>query len=150
LFKNNNVLEVSEGVYKTSSHVKEINNKTFAFLKNIEKLIISKNVEDIKKHAFSDLNVKTIVFEENSKVSSIGNRAFYKVSNLTSINMPNSINNIGDYAFYDARSLVSIEIPKNIKSIGLCVFNPSLPPAFINNLTKYTITTKKGTKTSRL
>ncbi|MDD4090169.1 MAG: hypothetical protein PHY22_00470 [Acholeplasmataceae bacterium] len=34
-------------------------------------------------------------------------------------------------------------------SLNAC-YNPSLPPAFINNLTKYTITTKKGTKTSRL
>lgn len=33
------------------------------------------------------------------KVTSIGEKAFYKCSSLTSINIPNSVTYIGDYAF---------------------------------------------------
>ena len=33
------------------------------------------------------------------KVTTIGNRAFYKCTNLTSITIPNSVTTIGDWAF---------------------------------------------------
>jgi len=135
LFKNNNVLEVSEGVYKTSSHVKEINNKTFAFLKNIEKLIISKNVEDIKKHAFSDLDVKAIIFEENSKVSSISSNVFNEANNLTNIiiNEKNEYYSSLDGVLYNKDQTILIKypegrseeefiIPNSVTSIGNYAF----------------------------
>ncbi len=49
---------------------------------------------------------------------SIGKGAFLCCSNLTNINIPESVTSIGNEAFRDCRSLTSIMIPESVTSIG--------------------------------
>ena len=51
-------------------------------------------------------------------VTSIGNYAFNRCINLTSITIPNSVTSIGNYAFQDCDGLTSITIPNSVTSIG--------------------------------
>ena len=51
-------------------------------------------------------------------VTSIGYKAFYACSGLTSITIPNSVTGISDYAFYLCSGLTSITIPNSVTSIG--------------------------------
>ena len=51
-------------------------------------------------------------------VTSIGNRAFFVCTGLTSIEIPNSVTSIGSSAFYECTGLTSIEIPNSVTSIG--------------------------------
>ena len=51
-------------------------------------------------------------------VVSIGERAFYNCSGLTSVSIPNSVRIIGDEAFVNCSGLTSITIPNSITSIG--------------------------------
>jgi len=54
--------------------------------------------------------------------TSIGNRAFYLCTSLSSITIPDSVTSIGDVAFHDCRSLSSITIPDSVTSIGSSAF----------------------------
>jgi hypothetical protein len=51
-------------------------------------------------------------------VTEIGEKAFYYGSNLTSIELPNTIKSIGNYAFYRCSSLQNIVIPDSVTTIG--------------------------------
>ena len=54
---------------------------------------------------------------------SISGHAFYEQTNLTSIELPNSIRIIGNGAFYGCSNLKSINIPENVETIGGSVFS---------------------------
>ena len=52
-----------------------------------------------------------------NSVTSIGERAFYYCSSLTSITIPNSVTSIGHSAFYYCSSLSSVTIPNSVTRI---------------------------------
>ena len=59
---------------------------------------------------------------EEMKVTSIGDRAFYGCSGLTSITIPDTVTSIGSDAFWDCSSLTGITIPDTVTSIGYYTF----------------------------
>ena len=63
-------------------------------------------------------NLKSITFEENSKLNSIGQGGFRGCDSLTSLIVPLSVTSIGEYAFVSCSSLTSIEIPESVTNIG--------------------------------
>ncbi len=63
------------------------------------------------------------VIKFDGEVTTIGDRAFYYCSSLTSVTIPDSITTIGNYAFNGCRSLESITIPDSITTIGNWAFN---------------------------
>ena len=67
------------------------------------------------------------------EVASIGDRAFYFCSSLTSITIPNSVMSIGERAFAWCEGLTSIIIPNSVTSIGDYAF------AWCSGLTSITI-----------
>lgn len=70
------------------------------------------------KSHYSD--VKTIVFGEG--VTSIGDWAFFRFTQITSITIPDNITIIGEGAFFDCMGLKSLTIPGNVTSIGESAF----------------------------
>ena len=58
-----------------------------------------------------------------NSVTSIGNYAFNKCTNLTSVNIPDSVTSIGNYAFYGCSGMISITIPNSVTSIGNDAFS---------------------------
>ena len=55
-------------------------------------------------------------------VTSIGERAFFCCSDLTSVTIPNSVTSIGEGAFYECTNLTSVTIPDSVTSIGDSAF----------------------------
>ena len=102
--------------------------------KNLVEIIVHKE----NKHYLSDNGVlytkdkKTLVCYPNGKsekyfsiptgVTTIGEYAFNKCKNLTSIEIPNSVITIGERAFYECENLTSIEIPISVENIYNNVF----------------------------
>lgn len=55
-------------------------------------------------------------------VTEIGNRAFSRCQNLTSVTIPGSVTKIGDHAFYDCENLASVMILDGVTEIGKDAF----------------------------
>ncbi len=55
-------------------------------------------------------------------VTSIGNYAFYKFTNLTSLSIAGTVTSIGDSAFEGCSSLANVTVPASVTSIGECAF----------------------------
>ena len=50
--------------------------------------------------------------------TSIEDDAYYRCSNLISVEIPSSITSIGEWAFSDCSNMISITIPNSVTSIG--------------------------------
>ena len=78
-------------------------------------------VTSIGERAFFNCTSLTSI-EIPVSVTSIGDSTFYECESLTSIEIPASVTSISDHAFYDCSSLTSIEIPASVTSIGDAAF----------------------------
>ena len=69
--------------------------------------------------------ITTVIFENNSNCTTIGNNAFYYSTSLTSITFPDKINSIGNYAFRYCTRLTSVYFENyldNDSDIGTSAF----------------------------
>ena len=87
---------------------------------------------EVDEYALYSKGKKTIIafFNRDSEeftiphsVTHIGDRAFMKCDNLTSITIPKSVTHIGDYAFSGCERFSSISIPDSVTHIGDSAFN---------------------------
>ena len=111
----------SEGTL-TVSGSGEMGNPSWDSVKDsIKKVVIEDGVTSIGNRAFYWCTGLTSIALPNS-VTSIGNSAFDVCESLTSITIPGSVTIIGDSAFSSCRSLTSITIPDGVTSIGDSAF----------------------------
>ena len=90
-----------------------------------ESVRIPKSVTAIGESAFSYCaSLKSVTFEENSGLSSIGANAFRSCAALTEIAIPSGVTEIGDGAFEYCETLASITFAKDsrLASIGADAF----------------------------
>ena len=91
--------------------------------RNVYRVFIPKSVEKIEDSAFEGCeNLKEILFEEGSKLRTIGEQVFYKCKNLVKINLPEGLTSIGHSAF-NSSGLESIVLPTTLKRIEDYTFN---------------------------
>ena len=65
---------------------------------------------------------ESVIYKGNSyNVTSIGTRAF-RISNVSSVSIPNTVTKISDSAFENCLSLTSVNIPNSVTSIGQSAF----------------------------
>ncbi|MGL4948591.1 MAG: leucine-rich repeat domain-containing protein [Mycoplasma sp.] len=85
---------------------------------------LPKLVEEIKDNTFDDCrSLTTFIIPEDSKLTKIGNNAFFNCQLLTSITLPSLLTTIGDKTFNYCYRLTSITLPPLLTSIGLRIFD---------------------------
>ena len=91
---------------------------------NAQSVVFPSTIKSIGDNAFCHAqNIKSITFEQNSQLDSIGEKAFY-LSALQRVTIPASTTYIGPQAFADCK-LAEIEFEQNsqIKTIGASAFS---------------------------
>ena len=93
----------------------------YSFRSSIEKVVIEKGVTSIGDKVFYYLNNMTDLTIADS-VLSIGNSSFRYCSKLQKITIPNSVKSIGESAFQNCTALTEIEIPNSVTTISSSAF----------------------------
>lgn len=91
-----------------------------AFRRNqfLESIVISQGIEYIGMFAFEHSAIRSVHFDENSNLKSIGLKAFFGAKELMVINLPQGTEIISSYAFAHTDHLRSLYIPKSVTFIG--------------------------------
>lgn len=88
--------------------------------KGITSVEIPASVEIIDYGAFWDCDdLITVTFGEDSKLTTIGENAFYGCQNLKSIRIPDGVTTLGDDVFGGCTSLTTLNIPKGLEEFSL-------------------------------
>ncbi len=88
----------------------------------ITSFVFGEEVEHIPAYLCAGMTNLTSIEIPNS-VTSIGDDAFYGCSSLTNVTIGNSVTSIGDYTFENCSSLTSITIPNSVTSLGEYAFH---------------------------
>ena len=107
------------------SNVKAIAGYACSNCDALTNITIPNSVINIGEYAFVWCSaLETVIFEENSQLENIGERAFEGCDALTSITIPKSVISIGEYAFnnLDALETVTFEENSQLTSIGSAAF----------------------------
>lgn len=79
----------------------------------IDKILISTGVEEIKGNAFSKSTVKSVVFANGSHCKTIRENAFSECSNIENIEIPSSVSVIETHAFLQCKNLKNVVFEDN-------------------------------------
>ena len=104
--------------------VTSIRQDAFMNCDSLKSVSIPASVESIGQGAFDGSGVKTVTFEENSKLKNIGEAAFMACESLESVSIPASVESIEKAAFSDCEGLKTVVFEGNskLKSIELNTF----------------------------
>lgn len=92
----------------------------------ITQIVIGKDVTYIGKFAFAySYNVNSVIFEDGSKLESIGTAAIYYMLYLEELVLPESVRSLGSISIAYNSKLVNVYIPQGIVSIGVNAFTNS-------------------------
>lgn len=100
-----------------------VDNDAFANVAFVNTVNLAESFETIGLSAFENCpNLTAISFGTNSKIKTIGSRAFSKCTALTSLNIPSTVSEIGDFAFADCNKVESVTFPKGLEVLGVGAF----------------------------
>ena len=120
---------------------------TFERCYSLSEINIPKSVTNIESAFVLCQKLRSVAFSQGSKLTSIGDKAFWGCHILKDIKLPESILSIGEQAFSYCSNLNTIEIPKSIQRIGIQAFQDcgnlfsiyfysATPPVLLTNALK--------------
>ena len=96
---------------------------TFSSCTQLTEVTIPRNVSFIDEQCFlGDSNLKNVIIEDGSRLTSLGTYAFRGCSSLESVNLPNTLTSVGMGCFSNCRALKKCHLGDNLTEIGSAVF----------------------------
>ena len=158
--------EFNEGIGKIYLMTPEIPESLLPFNTDITGITIPADIQKIGNNAFDNCSaLSSIIFEEGSVLTSIGDQAFRKTA-VKSVNFPKSLKTLGVQSFNNAASLVTVNFPEDseLETISQGAFNgatslknvvipaslKSLDKAFNTKFTTKLVITFKGSTPATL
>ncbi|MDR0632763.1 MAG: leucine-rich repeat domain-containing protein, partial [Holosporales bacterium] len=86
-------------------------------LSDPQNFVVAKDITEIGENAFTESGIRSVSFEENSRLEEIGEYAFCGCEQLTLVKLPPTVFAIGRSAFGYCTALQEIVIPKNVRVI---------------------------------
>lgn len=97
--------------------------QAFAKMTSLQSVKINKNLDFINPYAFyGNTSLTSLVFEEGSLITYIGDSIFEGCSSLQNVTLPENLEQIGERAFALCSSLNDIAIPESVTDIGRFAF----------------------------
>ncbi|HOZ54352.1 MAG TPA: leucine-rich repeat domain-containing protein [Bacilli bacterium] len=130
----------------TITGVTDIGNTAFAYL-NLSDITIPNSVTTIGQGAFANNPSNSVTITFGNSITDIEGYAFYNITNLETVNLPDSLDNIGIWAFdscainslslnngllnisnnaFSQNDLTSVTIPSSVNTIGASAFADNL------------------------
>ena len=127
-------VEAGNSVYDSRENCNAIvETSSNTLITGCQNTFIPNSVTSIGNEAFSKCyNLTSITIPES--VTSIGKEAFQGCNGLTSVTIPESVTNIGGMAFQNCSGLTSITIPNSVTSIEEKAFYPCYRLTSVTNL----------------
>ena len=116
-----NLPDIQNIIYPNTVKTLKITDRASVWNKNIERVVLSKNITEIpEKYFFDGSKIKEI--ELPSNLEKIGKSSFSYCEALESIMIPDNVKTIEKMAFYQCTTLSSITLPSNIQNLGKQAF----------------------------
>ena len=93
------------------------------YIGNSDSIQIIDSVTDISSGAFQSREIRTVTFQNEKNIASIGSYAFEGCSKLESITIPSNLKTINEYTFSSCSSLKQITIPQTLETIQQFAFD---------------------------
>ncbi|MCH5160295.1 MAG: leucine-rich repeat domain-containing protein [Clostridiales bacterium] len=97
--------------------VTAIPNEAFYGCQALTSISIPSNVVSIGNKAFRGTGLQTLTLATDSNLTTIGDEAFYELSQITELTLPEGLVNIGNGAFYGLNQLTALTIPASVMRI---------------------------------
>lgn len=125
-----NVLEIS-GYGEMDSYSFDAAAPWAEFAGEIEHVIIGRDVQKIGAYAFSGLDkLTTVSFEAESQLTVIEEFAFAGCTELTTIELPDTLEKLGEGTFADCEKLTLVVVPASVNAFEIITLQPDDPEIF--------------------
>ena len=124
-----NATKLESVIFPADAAMKNLGDSTnvniFKGATSLTTLVIPNTLNSIGDFAFVDTALTTVTLTEPefpAQIQTIGQKAFYECSNLTSFDFLENATSIGDYAFFGCTELTKATLGENVTNIGTLAF----------------------------